>query len=199
MTALHAIIEKCSRSISAAILPERKRKTVNSRPVKILLCGKPGSGKSTVIRRVIGDKRPIYGFETVFLKDGNLYLKKAFDDHAVFSEENRVGTRGVKPGSAVGFPEVFDRAGTDILKNIPEGSDVVLDEMGFLEKDAIMFLNSLTEILKGNYRVIGAIKPLDIPHLNFFRELPGICLLSLTAENREDVFRQAEKLWLGSV
>ena len=101
--------------------------------MKLLFCGQRGAGKSTIIRRLVPPGFPVAGFETFFAQgegEAGLYMRRPWDAQAPCGPENQVGRRGAVPGTAMGFPQVFDRWGTALLRGIPPGSLVVMDELG---------------------------------------------------------------------
>lgn len=167
--------------------------------MKLLFCGQRGAGKSTVIRRLAPPGFTVFGFETFFAQgeDGGtgLYMRRPWDTQAPCGPENQVGRRGAVPGTAVGFPQVFDRCGTQLLWDIPAGSLVVMDELGHLEREAAAFLQQVRRILTGPYHVLAAVKDAGQPHLREFRELPGVKVLQVTPENREEQYLRA-RTWL---
>lgn len=166
--------------------------------MKLLFCGQSGAGKSTIIRRLLPPGVGIYGFETFFADDGNgmavLHIRRPYDSQAPRSSQNRVGIRGSAPGTAVGFPHVFDACGVSLLQNIPAGSVVVMDELGYLEREAPAFLRQVRQILTGPYHVLAAVKDIDQPHLQQFKALPGIRTLQIAPENREELLN-AVRAW----
>lgn len=167
--------------------------------MKLLFCGLRGAGKSTMLRRLVPPGFPAAGFETFFSGDGEegegLYMRRPWDVQAPCGLENQVGRRGAVPGTAVGFPQVFDRCGAALLGDIPDGSLVVMDELGHLEREAAGFLRQVRRILTGPYHVLAAVKASDQPHLREFRELPGVRVLQVTPENREEQYIRA-KAWI---
>lgn len=167
--------------------------------MKLLFCGQRGVGKSTMIRRLVPPGFPVFGFETFFSEGGDggtgLYMRRPWDAQAPCGPENQVGRRGAVPGTAVGFPQVFDRWGAALLRDIPAGSLVVMDELGHLEREADIFLGQVRRILTGPYHVLAAVKASDQPHLREFWELPGVKVLQVTSENREEQYLRA-RTWL---
>lgn len=149
-----------------------------------------------MIRRLIPRDTTVYGLETFFVgnRSDRLYIRPPFAQNTPLTDENCVGRRGDKPGTAVGCPSAFDRYGTALLQDIPAGATVVMDELGFLERDAPVFSQQVGEILTGPCHVLGAIKPLDLPHLRRIRTLPEVTVLTLTEDNRQAVLRQAHAL-----
>lgn len=160
--------------------------------MKLLFCGQRGAGKSTLIRRLLPPDAPIYGFETFFADGGDeppsLYIRRPYDLQAPCGAQNRVGVRGPTPGTAVGFPHVFDAYGVSLLQSVPAGSVVVMDELGYLEREAQAFLRQVRHILTGPYHVLAAVKEADCPHLQGFKALPGVKTLQITPENRDEMY-----------
>ena len=160
--------------------------------MKLLFCGRRGAGKSTIIRRLLPPGVSLYGFETFFASGGNgasaLYIRRPYDLQTPCGPQNRVGTRGAAPGTAVCFPRVFDAYGTSLIQNIPAGSIVVMDELGYLEREAHVFLRQVFEILTGPYHILAAVRNTHLPHWQKINMLPGIKTLQITAENREELY-----------
>ena len=166
--------------------------------MKLLFCGQRGAGKSTIIRRLVPPGFPVAGFETFFAQGeggAGLYMRRPWDAQAPCGPENQVGRRGAVPGAAVGFPQAFDRWGTALLRGIPPGSLVVMDELGYLEREAAAFLGQVRRILTGPCHVLAVVRASDQPHLREFRELPGVRVLQVTPENREEQYLRARG-WL---
>lgn len=160
--------------------------------MKLLFCGQRGVGKSTLIRRLLPPGVALYGFETFFAGERSgtsaLYIRRPYDLQAPCGPQNRVGVRGAAPGTAAGFPGVFDAYGASLLQNIPAGSIVVMDELGYLEREAHAFLRQIRQILTGPYHVLAAIKTARQPHLQEIKTLPGIKTIQVTVENREGLY-----------
>lgn len=165
--------------------------------MKLFISGHSGSGKSTAIYRILQElQEPFYGFWT------KKYFKN-FDGAApvylhncrkplCFSKENQVGLcidRGTEC-----YPKVFDTLGVAALKDIPEGSLVLLDELGFMENQALQFQKQVLELLNGNYRVIAAMKDRSTPFLDSVRCHPQVVVKNAEEAKSKEFFAYALNL-----
>lgn len=105
-------------------------------------------------------------------------------DGSVPSENNLVALR--KSAEKKGFPEVFDSVGTALL-NQP-GKPVLMDELGFFEKDAALFQQAVFSVIDSDTPVLGVIKPKHTPFLDRVRNHPKTQVIEITRENREDMY-----------
>lgn len=165
--------------------------------MKILVCGDVHAGKSTLIRKLINDmgERP-RGYITVRIPsppgvNSYVYLYDAanpperLEDAAVIMilcDEKREL-----------HPELLDTLGVSYLENIPEGSLVVLDEVGTLESRAPEFQKAIMRILSGNYRVLASIKAQNTEFLRAVRSHPDCELYIITESNRDSLYRQLKE------
>lgn len=130
--------------------------------MNIIVCGCSGSGKTTAIKRILaGVQEPIYGFWTEKLAEDPLTGSAPVYIHGCgeqlsFAPDHQIGS--CKDRCAEKHPEVFDNVGVALLRGIPEGSLVLLDEVGVMEEAARSFTARLFELLDGNYRVIAAVR-----------------------------------------
>ncbi len=130
--------------------------------MNIIVCGCSGSGKTTAIKRILaGVQEPIYGFWTEKLAEDPLTGNAPVYIHGCgeqlsFAPDHQIGS--CKDRCAEKHPEVFDNVGVALLRGIPEGSLVLLDEVGVMEEAARSFTARLFELLDGNYRVIAAVR-----------------------------------------
>jgi len=156
----------------------------------ILIIGKVGAGKSTLILRLLQHTdKPVYGFLTKKEApdaDGNcqVYIHSP-NGNRQYTNENLVGTC-TKDG-AFGFPEAFDRFAY-LLKNIPEGSVVMMDELGVMESEAAGFCNAVLSVMDGGYHVIAAVKPKDTPFLQAVRTHKKARIYRISKTNRDALY-----------
>lgn len=87
-------------------------------------------------------------------------------------------------GILAAYPQAFDTAGVALLAHIPAGSLVLMDELGFLEKEAYLFQNRVLEILEGPYRVLGVIKEKSDPFLDRVKRHPLVQCLPVEETSR---------------
>ena len=121
----------------------------------LLICGERGVGKSTLIRRLLEHStREVGGFVTKRLPvaDENgffpIYLYPTSQSEGERRNEtaNLVGTCDSR--SSIRHPEVFDTLGAQLIESAPEGGIILMDELGFLEKDAKVFQPKDTPFLR---------------------------------------------------
>ncbi len=155
------------------------------------LTGEIRVGKSTLLRRLLGKHglRP-GGAETGFgpwreERERSLFLHPyGAPDYSGDAVCCRMG-----PGGRTVYPEVFDARGAALIRAAmadPAVDVVVLDELGYLEKDAGEFRRAVLEALAGPKPVWGVLR------------LGGGCwrdadlgeTVTVTKENRERLFAE---------
>ena len=158
----------------------------------ILIVGEVGIGKSSLILRLLQHiDRPVYGFLTkkeVSDADGNCYVYiHSLNGNRQYTNENHIGT--CTKNGAVGFPEAFNHFAY-LLKNIPEGNVVLMDELGVMESEATEFCNAVLSVMDGDYHVIAAVKPKDTPFLQAVRMHAKARIYTIDITNRDALFER---------
>lgn len=166
----------------------------------IFITGPSGAGKSTLIRRLLEAwGLPIGGFMTKKeAKDKSGYYPiyihpaAASPEQRRFSEDNRIGSCNQRIHDKK--PQVFDTLGLEYLQNSPTGGIIVMDELGFLEKDAPRFQAAVLELLEGETLVLAAVKSRkETPFLEELHRHPRAKVYALSPENREELFQTLVK------
>ena len=158
----------------------------------IVIAGKRQVGKTTLVNRLLeGCSKPLYGFRTASgasVRKGykSFYIFPAGSAERVESEENHIGDgNGVGP---VGYPDAFNDYGVRCLSAEP-GGIIVMDELGFMEKDAEKFCKRVLELLDGDIPVIATAKAgHDIDFLNKILNHPNADVYYITPENRDELY-----------
>lgn len=157
-----------------------------------LIVGGRQIGKSTLIRRVLGEiGMPVSGFETKkedALADGEngspVYIYPAGGPY-VQGEENLTGVcrqRCLRICS-----EAFDRFAPR-LQAAPKGSIVLMDEIGVMESSSEAFCQAIMQVLDGDVPVIAAVKYKSTPFLEAVRNHPKCRCFTITEENRDALY-----------
>jgi nucleoside-triphosphatase len=163
---------------------------------KLFLTGERGVGKSTIVRRVAGALDvPVGGFTTERLFTGGRHsgfvLKDLMDGRTAIIAE--LDDRG----ALVSRPEGFEGAGVNAIEGAVAGRRlVVMDELGFLERDAPRFREAVLRALGLPVAVLGVLKELRDPFLEKVKAC-GIVLLTVRREDREGTEREVLRLIRG--
>lgn len=166
--------------------------------LKFLICGDINSGKSTLITKLekLIDGKPA-GYITVRLPDDEfgcsyVYLYDRANPPADIRDAAVIMAFGAD-GSAEKHPEVLDTLGVSYLENIPEGSLVILDEIGTLESASPRFQKAIMNILDGDYNVLASVKAQNTDFLREVRKHPDCELFIITPKNRDELYCQLKE------
>lgn len=165
--------------------------------MKILLTGKIGVGKSTIIEKSICNKNiKIQGFLTYkgpFLNSSYDTYIRNINEKKIYNKDYRIVKRQTE---IVFYPETFDKIGMEILNEIKFSNEylTIFDEIGVIESKSLFLKDKLLEILASPINFIGVLKEKDNPFLNEIKEKKYIELIHVTQENREEVYKKINKM-----
>ncbi len=155
----------------------------------IFLTGDVQSGKSTVIQKVINQLDiTVGGFFSGsgpdrYKEDRHLYLWDAAGE-PVYDVLHCVAQ--ISPENRLAFPDRFNALGSDILRRARETADLILmDECGFLERDAIEFQAEVLKTLDSDIPVFGVVRLRSSGWTDAIRNHPNVTLITVTEENRD--------------
>lgn len=159
----------------------------------IFLTGDIQVGKSTIIRKVIPELGITPGgFRTSWgdlLPDGSAELFLLGMDEAPSSD--RIAARRFGSGRGMtAFPEIFDEVGSRLLAEASSSPLIIMDELGFIEKNAAEFQKAVLSTLNGFIPVLGVVRNMQTPFLDKVRSHPNVEVIIVTKENREEIFEQ---------
>ena len=153
----------------------------------LFLTGEVQVGKSTLLRQLLARYFGAPGgFRTCWdsqQQRGALYLLPAAGGKR---GEASLVARRTEDGMTV-YARRFDALGPALLQ--PEGDCIVMDELGFLEREALEFQAAVLRALDGALPVLGVIKPRPSPFLDAVRRHPRVRLVTVTPENRDALAR----------
>lgn len=164
----------------------------------ILICGAKGVGKSTLIRRLCMDANaPIYGYCTKMLSTADadglfpIYIHPAWQAEAerAYGSANLIGRCDGRMHDV--HTNVFDNLGANYIAAAKPGGYIIMDELGFMEKDAEKFKRAVFNALDGNIPIIAAVKArYDVDFLNRIRAHEKAQLYTITPENRDALYAE---------
>ncbi len=170
-------------------------------PCHIFLTGGVQTGKSTVLEQVLERlDRTVGGFRTgsdvgahLLEQERWICLWDAAGD-PIYDRTHRVAH--IAPQARQGFPARFDALGCDALRRARENHAqlIVMDECGFLEKDAAAFQSEVLRTLDGDTPVLGIVRLRSRGWTDAIRNHPKVTLITVTEENRDTLAEQVLNL-----
>jgi nucleoside-triphosphatase len=158
--------------------------------MNLLLTGKPGVGKTTVIQKVLSqlERRP-GGFTTQEIRKGSVrvgFSIRAVDDgqegvlaRVDLTSPYRVGKYGVNIDD-------MERVGVAAVRRALECSDVIImDEIGRMENYCPSFQRAVLAALDAPLDVLGTLQMRSTPFLDRIRERPDVTVKLVTPQNRD--------------
>lgn len=166
--------------------------------MNILITGRPGSGKTTLIERVarkLGQRAGGFltreirrhdrreGFQIVTLDGRHGILA-----HENFSSPIRVGRYGVDV-------EALERIGVAAVREALDGGRiVVVDEIGKMELTSAAFRNIVLEALDSPLPLLATIHVHAHPFTDALKRRPDVEILELTPSNRDAIVHRVSAL-----
>lgn len=175
----------------------------------LMLCGEIGVGKSTLIQRLLNlTARPIYGYKTKIMTrrdDGfhEIYIFRGGDEEMTCSEKNHLAD--CDSHHHMVNAQLFETLGAPYIREGRADGVILMDELGFMERDSEGFVSAVLDALEGNIPVIGAVKAghEDVEFLNRIKQHPNVDLYTVTRENRDELYKElrpvAEALFRGGI
>ena len=157
---------------------------------KILVSGRPGIGKTTLVLKVVAGGIPLAGGFTTeeVRKDGSRMGFRVKDIHS--GEEGiladidrkgppRVGKYGVDVAS-------FDRIGVNALReSMGRQGCIIIDEIGKMELCSRAFEDAVTAAMDSDHPLLGTIPAYPLVFLEGLRRRGDVTVIEVTASNRD--------------
>ena len=151
----------------------------------IFLQGPSGIGKSTVIHKSIArfSKPPsVGGFITYKIEDDGIYICAA---NQADRRDAVCVARYDECGAKTAYPEVFNTEGVGFLKNAQNFDLICMDELGYLESKAELFMREVLACLDGGVPIIGVLRDAEIPWHAPVKSHPCVSIIRVSADNRD--------------
>ncbi|HEY3208720.1 MAG TPA: NTPase [Actinomycetota bacterium] len=158
---------------------------------RLLLEGRPGIGKTTVIRRLVELLRerdfPLRGFTTEEIRDGRRRIgfeaetvlgQRAVLAHIDLPGPPRVGKYGVD------LP-AFEKVVLPVLRRPKVGGVVVIDELGKMELASARFREEITGLLDREVSVVATVHVYRHPYTEALKARPDVEVIRVNARNRD--------------
>lgn len=158
---------------------------------RILLTGRPGCGKTTVILKTLELlDRPTAGFYTTEVRTREGRNRFGFDVYALDGRRGplaRVGAPGPRVGRYAVDLRSFEKIGVRALEDGLRRPDtlLVVDELGKMEFLSRRFVDLLPRVVSAPNPLLGTIMLRPDPVADSIRERSGIDIVHVDARNRD--------------
>ena len=167
---------------------------------KLLITGRPRSGKTTLIKRIVHKLAlPAGGFYTAEIRERGqrvgFKIITLEDEEAVFAHVNfktseRLGKYGLDLSALV-------TVGIETLRTALRARElVVIDEIGPMEIRSRIFRDVVSEALYSGVLILGTITTRPFPFTDTIKNRPDVTLIEVRSENRERLVSELSKQFM---
>ena len=177
----------CSRYTRGFALSDRSvRRDVNQ---KVLLTGRPGCGKTTLVKRVVKNlSQRAAGFYTEEIRDRGVRVgfrlvtldgDEGVLAHVDFETPERLGKYGVDLS-------VLETFGVKAVRDAVRAQQlVVIDEIGPMEIRSARFRDAVNEVLESEVPLLATIFARSLPFTDGIKSRPDVTMIEVRRDNRE--------------
>lgn len=169
---------------------------IKSQKINILITGKPGIGKTTVIKKFIEKfGKSVGGFYTEEIRERG--KRVGFRIKSISGDEGLLSHIGIKSNCNVGKYGVnvndIDKVGVKAIDDALEKCEinfVVIDEIAKMELFSKNFKNAVLSALNSSKITVSVIQDKNIDFLNSIRERNDVKIIRITEENRDKIIEE---------
>jgi nucleoside-triphosphatase len=168
---------------------------------KVLLTGRPGYGKTTLIKRVVSKLAlPAGGFYTEEMREAGTRVgfklvtldgEEAVFAHVDFKTRERVGRYGLNLSTleAVGVKAIREAARIQQL--------VVIDEIGPMEIRSAIFRDVVNDALDSSAPILATIVARSLPFSDAIKKRADVTVMEVRPDNREQLVSELSEQFTG--
>jgi nucleoside-triphosphatase len=156
---------------------------------KVLITGRPGSGKTTLIKRVVNNlTQRAGGFYTEEIRDGGIRAgfkivtlsgEEVVFAHVYLKTPERLGKYGLDLSA-------LERIGVGAVRQALQARRlVIIDEIGPMEIRSVVFREAVNEALDSELPVLATIFARSLPFTEAIKSRPDVTLIEVRPNNRE--------------
>jgi nucleoside-triphosphatase len=158
---------------------------------KVLLIGRPGCGKTTLIKRIVNNlPRGAGGFYTEEIRDHSMRAgfkivtlngEEVVFAYVDFKSPDRLGKYGLDLSA-------LERIGVGAVRQAIQARRlVVIDEIGPMEIRSPIFREAVNETLDSELPVLATIFARSLPFTDAIKSRPDVTLIEVRPDNREQL------------
>lgn len=152
---------------------------------KIFFTGEKGIGKSTLLKKIIKNIDCSIGG---FIQEKELTEEiKIFKVISLYNLDDNyiMGRYDIKKGKMHIDMDIFNVISNDVLlKSLYNRDLIVLDELGFMEENALLFKDAIFKILNSDKPVIGVLKECDGDFVQKIAKREDVQVIRIDENNR---------------
>src|SRR6266496_5397936 len=164
---------------------------------RVLLTGRPGCGKTTLIKRVLEELPQRFGgFFTEEIRDHGsrvgfkvvaLEGDEAVFAHVDFETAERVGKYGLDLSA-------LEAVGVDAIRKAVQGERlIVIDEIGPMEIRSAPFREAVADALDSELPILATIFLRSLPFTDTIKSRPDVVLIEIRPNNRDQLVSRSEE------
>ena len=161
---------------------------------RVLLTGRPGSGKTTLIKRVLNEvPKRCGGFYTEEIRDHGARVgfkvvalegHEAMFAHIDFNTPQRLGKYGLDLSA-------LEAVGVNAIRKAVQARQViVIDEIGPMEIRSLAFREAISGVLETELPILATIFLRPLPFTEAIKSRPGVELIEVRSDNRDQLVSQ---------